>query len=157
MIIRAEALHVWLPQTLIELAERQAQSGFIRTHEDLQQFLELQHQKELWCAPTVRVYQGNGEFADTTYIQRPYYDRLNWQFQEFLDILATAAGSPPCYPDFPTSSFSRASVNVIDEELLEGEPREVMAELLGYRPPAADQPGARRLRGGSRSCGFIST
>jgi hypothetical protein len=143
MVARSEVLNLWLPQTLIELAKRQAQSGFIRTHEDLQQSLELQREQELWYAVTVRAYRGNGEFADTTYIRWPYYDPHNYHFQEFQDILASATGNPPCYPDFPTSGYSKASVHVIDEELLEREPREVMAELLGYRAPAADQHSAR--------------
>ena len=143
MVARSEALHLWVPQTLIELAERQARSGFIRSKEDSQKSLERRHQVELWYAITIRAYQKSGEFADTTYIRRPYYERLDWQFQEFLDILATAAGSPPYYPDFPTSSFSNIAVYVIDEELLKREPREVMAELLCYRTTAADKQRAR--------------
>jgi hypothetical protein len=134
IIVRFEVLRLWLPQPLTELAKSQTWSRFARTHEEMRQFLERRHQREQWYALTVRAYQANGEFADTTYVRRPYYDSI--YCQELLDILATAAGNPPYYP---TSHFSRASVYVIEEEYLDREPREVMAELLGYPAQTADQ------------------
>jgi hypothetical protein len=134
---RSEVLRLWLPQTLTTLAQRQARSPFVRTHQELQHILERQHQKDLWYGLTIRVYQANGEFADTTYLRWPYHDRV--YFQEFLDMLATAAGNPPFYPNYPTSDFSKASVHVMHGKSLEREPREVMAELEGYPTTGAAQ------------------
>jgi hypothetical protein len=71
-------------------------------------------------------YEANGEFSDVTCIRRPYDDSL--YFPEVLAILATVAGNPPHEPN---SDFSRASVHIVADEFLNGEPREVMAELLG--------------------------
>ncbi len=141
MVARTEVLHLWLPKTLIELAKSQAQSRCFGTHEELQRFLELRHEQDVWCAMTIRIYQINGTFGDVTYIRRPYYDRH--YFQEFLAILATAAGSPPYYPDYPTSSFLIASVHVITEEFLGRQPREAMADLLTYPALTADDERMR--------------
>jgi hypothetical protein len=126
VIVRSEVLCIWLPQTLTELAKRQAQSRFVRTHEELQRFLDLKHQQTLWYALSMRAYDANGEFSDVTCIRRPYDDSL--YFPEVVAILATVAGTPPHEPN---SDFSRASVHIIADEFLNGEPREVMAELLG--------------------------
>ena len=130
VIVRSEVLCLWLPQTLTELAERQAQSPFVRTHEELQRFLELKHQQTLWYALRMRAYDANGEFSDVTCIRQPYDKSL--YFPELLAILATVTGNPPHEPN---SDFSRASVHIIADEFLNGEPREVMAELLGYPGP----------------------
>ena len=40
IIVRSEVLCLWEPRTLTELANRQSQSPVIRTHEELQRFLE---------------------------------------------------------------------------------------------------------------------
>jgi hypothetical protein len=133
IIVRSELLRLWLPRTLAELAKRQAQSPFVRTRDDLQQFLDLQHQQDLWYALTIRAYEVNGIFSDVTYIRKAG-DSL--YFRELLDILATAAGNPPYSP---TSDLSRASVHVIADQFMKGEPREVMAELLAYPAPTADR------------------
>jgi hypothetical protein len=77
----------------------------------------------------LRGHQVNGEFADITVFRRPYADVLT--FAQFLDILATAAGNPPSDPD---ADFTNASIHIVPEDLLMGDPREVISELL--RQPA---------------------
>jgi hypothetical protein len=133
MVIRTELLCLWFPRTLTELAILQAQSPLVRTYDDLQQFLDLRHQHDLWYALTIRGHQANGAFSDVTYIR---WANDSLYFRELLDFLSTAAGNPPYYP---TSDLSSTSVHVIADEFLKREPREVMAELLGYRAPAADR------------------
>ena len=127
IIVRSELLRLWLPQTLTELAKRQSQFRVVRTHEELQRFLELQDRKDLWYALTMRGHQVNGDFVDITFIRWPYDDPLH--FPELLEILATAAGNPPRDPD---ADFSTASVHIIANDSLNREPREVIAELLGH-------------------------
>jgi len=134
IIVRSELLRLWLPQTLTELAKRQSQSRVVRTHGELQRFLELQDQEDLWYAQTTRGHQVNGDFTDITVIRRPYDDPLH--FPELLDILATAAGNPPSYPN---ADFSKASVHIIARDLLKCESREVMAELLRHPSPTVDE------------------
>ena len=133
IIVRSEPIHLWLPQTLTELAQHQSQSRVVRTHEELQRFLELEGREDLWYALTARGHQVNGGFVDITVIRRPYDDASH--FPELLAILATVAGNPPHHPD---ADFSRASVHIMAQELLKGEPREVMAELLSHPSPAVD-------------------
>jgi hypothetical protein len=129
--VRSEPIHLWLPRTLTELAQRQSQSRVVRTHEELRRFLELEGREDLWYALTARGHQVNGQFVDITVIRRPYDDAPH--FPELLAILATVAGDPPRHPD---ADFSRASVHIIAEELLNSEPREVMAELLRHPSPS---------------------
>jgi hypothetical protein len=135
MIVRYEVLHLWLPESLTELAKRQYQSPGVRVHEELQRFLELQDQEDLWYALTTRGHQVNGDFADLTFIRRPYYDPHH--FPELLDVLATAAGNPPRYPN---EDFSTASVHIMPGESLKRGPQEVIAELLRVPKKTRRQP-----------------
>ncbi len=144
IIVRSDTIHVWLPRRLTELAPGQFQSRSIRTREELRRLLELEGREDLWYALTARGHQIDGHFADITMIRRPYDDPSH--FPELMEILATIAGAPSRHAE---ADFSRASVHIIAEDLLEREPREVMAGLLGLPDPAADR-GARhdpRARG----------
>ena len=97
IIVRSEPIHLWLPRTLTELAQRQSQSRVVRTHEELRRFLEREGREDLWYAMTERGHQVNGGFVDITVIRRPYDDAAH--FAELLAVLATAAGNPPRHPD----------------------------------------------------------
>jgi hypothetical protein len=92
IIVRSEALRLWLPRAMIELAKRQSQSSPIRTHHELQQSLEGLDQRDAWYALTTRAYLANGQIIDLTTIRWPYQDSR--YFPEVLDILAVAAGDP---------------------------------------------------------------
>jgi hypothetical protein len=138
IIVRSEPIHLWLPQALAELAQRQSQSPVVRTHEELRRFLETEDRQDLWYARTTRGHQVNGEVVDITVIRRPYDDPIH--FSELLDVVATAAGKPPRDPE---ADYSEASVHILAQELLKREPREVMAELLGHPVPTLDR---ERLR-----------
>jgi hypothetical protein len=126
IIIRSEAVCLWLPLALSDLAKRRSQSREIRTHEDLRRFLKLQRQEHLWYALTTRGHQVNGDFIDLTIVRRPFEDPVH--FPELLDILATVAGSRPCDQ---AGDMSNAKVYVIPDEMVKREPRQAMAELLG--------------------------
>ncbi len=125
IIVHSELLRVWLPQELTDLSKRQSQSLVVRTHEELQRLLERQDRIHLWYALTFRAHQLNGKVVDLTFIRWPYGDPRH--FQEFLDILATAAGNPPRESD---ADYSNASISVIAQEASKREPHAVMAELL---------------------------
>lgn len=133
IIDRSGVLRLWLPQTLIELARRQSQFPVVQTHQELQRFLELEGGKKLWFAMTVRGHQVNGKTVDITFIRWPHEDpRL---FPELLHVLATTAGNPPRHSNL---DFSKASVHIIAEELFNGNPREVMAELIADQSTTLD-------------------
>ena len=132
IIVRSEVLRLWMPEAT-EMAICQLQRPALQTHKELKRFLELHDQKGLWYALTARAYQANGHCVDLTFVRQPYKDSAH--FPEFLAILAAADSRPPCNR---TVEFSRVSVHVIAGDLSKREPREVMAELLGYLPPAAE-------------------
>jgi hypothetical protein len=134
IITRSEVLHLWLPRTMAEWAKRQHQSRSVLTVQELQCYLELQHRRDLWYAVSLRAYRANGEFDDMTFVRRPH-DR-NGNFAELPDIQATAAGNPPCYPNW---DLSKASVHIISDEFLEREPCKVMEELITRPAPTAEQ------------------
>jgi len=138
--VRADVLHLWLPETLIDLAGHQPESSVPQTHHELQTFLERRGQEKLWYALTTRGYQVNGGIADITVIRHPHGARQH--FQEFLDILATAAGNPPRYP---TLHYSGAEVHILPGEVLERDPSEVVEELL-----SREFPSFERSQGSSR-------
>jgi hypothetical protein len=125
VIVRSEVLDLWLPDTLTTLAQRRSQSGIIRSHEELQQFLELEDRKDVWYALTVRGHQVDGGFSDVTVIRWPYDDRCH--FPRLQAILATVAGNPARYG---AADFSSTSIDVLTEEQLMDSPSRVMAELL---------------------------
>jgi len=140
--VRAEVLHLWLPETLIDLAGHQAEYSVPQTHHELQTSLERRGQEKLWYALTTRGYQVNGGITDITFIRHPYRDPEH--FQEFLDVLATVAGNPPRYP---TLHYSGAEVHIPPGELSEREPSEVVAELLSRPfPPFERSQGSGRGR-----------
>ncbi len=125
ILVHSELLRLWLPQELTELSKRQSQSLVVRTHEELQRFLELQDRRRLWYALTFRAHQLNGKVVNLTFIRWPYDDPHH--FPEFLNILATAAGNPPRDPD---ADYSNASISIIAQEATKREPHAVMAELV---------------------------
>jgi hypothetical protein len=129
IVIRSDVIRIYLPWTLIEVANHQRQQPPLQTHEDLRRSLEVQDHRDLWYALTFRGFQGNGEFADTTFIRRPY-DETD-RFAEFLEIMAAATASPP---DLWRNLVS-ATVYLIPDGLPERDPRELITELIGQPPP----------------------
>jgi hypothetical protein len=129
MVVRAEPLRLWLPQTLAELVKRQSQTRSVLSFVDLQRFLELQHEQRLWYALTTRAYLANGEVHDLTYIRCPYDN--NPMFQESPGI--------PTNPAYPFRDLSKAAVHIIPEEFLERDPHKVMLQLLGKPAPNSDR------------------
>ncbi len=129
IVVRSEVIHLYLPRTLIELANHQTQQPPLRTHEDLRRSLEVQHHRDLWYALTLRGFQATAEFADTTFIRRPYAEAD--RFEELLEIMAAATGSPPDL----WRNLSSATVLLIPDELPERDPRAIITELIAQPPP----------------------
>jgi hypothetical protein len=123
--VRNEVLHLWLPETLSELAKHQPFTAVAQQHQQLRTSLERRARESAWYALTTRAHQANGGMADITYIRHPYSDSQT--FQELLDVLATAAGNPPLHS---TLNLSGARVHILSSELSEREPSEVVRELL---------------------------
>jgi hypothetical protein len=140
IFLRSEVLDIWLPQTFVELASHQARTGELRTHDELQRFLEVRGQGGLWYAVTIRGYQAEGRHEDLTEIRWPQQGARD--FPEFLAILSALAEDQPTDP---ANQYSTASFHVLPQALIEREPREVMAELLCH-PNAGSYRNARATR-----------
>jgi hypothetical protein len=138
VVVRYEFVHLWLPETLIELAGEPSRARVVRDHQDLKRLLELRNQQDLWYGLTARGHQVNGGFVDLTVIRRPYHDPQ--YFSEFLAVLAAAGGDPP---RDPVSDFSTASIRLIPAELAKREPCGAITELLSQPPTPAAQGRTR--------------
>jgi hypothetical protein len=108
VIVRSEVIHMWLPEILADPARQEFPALVARTHQELKKVLEREGQERLWYAITVRGHQANLGAADISFIRRPYCEPEN--FQELMDVLATVAGNPPCYP---SADYSAAIVHII--------------------------------------------
>jgi hypothetical protein len=111
---------------LDDLAKRGSFPAAIRTHEELQRFLEHQDQEDVGYVLSTRGHQANGEVVDLAFIHQPYRDPA--AFHELLDVLETASGNPPSYPAL---DFSTATVHLVDADLLTRRPVQEVAQLLG--------------------------
>jgi hypothetical protein len=135
IVVRSDVLGLWLPYSMFELVNGATPVAEISTHQGLQHVLVQQNQKNLWYALTIRGHQVNGEFIDLTIIRKPYDDPNGTP--EMVQILNTVAGNPP---RTPAMDFSTASVHIIPDDLLNREPREVVAALLGHPSESIAEP-----------------
>jgi hypothetical protein len=108
LIVRSEVVHLWLPETLADLARTETRAIEARTHQELKKALERRGLEKLWYAITVRGHQVNHERSDISFIRYPY--RQPESLQELLDILAIVVGSPPREP---SADYSAAKVSII--------------------------------------------
>jgi hypothetical protein len=139
VMIRTECTHLWLPETLIELARNPSETLGEQTHEGLRIALDRREQQGLWYAFTLRSHQADGRTAESNYVRRPYREPEN--FRELPEILARAAGNPS---PSPASRFSAAEIHILSREQSGREPREVVAEL--FSPPARPSKVSRESR-----------
>ena len=123
---RFAAVRIWLPQALVEAAQRRATEPPLQTHDELKRVLDGEQLRDVWYALTVREHHDNGRFNDLTVIRRPYDDpRL---LPELPAVLAVLVGNPP---DDPALDFSLASICVVHDDLGLRTPHEVLGEALG--------------------------
>ena len=108
LIVRSEAIHLWLPETLVDLARHEFPALVARSHQELKKALERRGQENLWYAITVRGHQANHGAADISFIRHPYREPEN--LQELMDVLATVAGGPPHHP---AADYSPAIVHIM--------------------------------------------
>jgi hypothetical protein len=125
-VISESAVRLWLPGRLVELATRRTTQPPIRTHEELRRVLEVEQQRDVWYALTMRECRDDGATSDLTTIRWPYDDPRN--FVEYPEVLAVAAGNRS---SDSTVDFSLVSVCVVPDHSCDRTPREVIAEVLG--------------------------
>ena len=121
IIVRHQVLELWMPGPLLQLSGQRSESASPQNHSELRRLLGVQGFENLWYAFTVRGHQVNGDFADITFIRHPY--REPEVFQEFLNLLATAAGNSPCNPGM---DYTKAVVHIMSWQISQREPLEVI-------------------------------
>jgi hypothetical protein len=135
--VRAQVLHVWLPQSMIDIARSNSASPIAQSHQELPTALERRVEENRWYALTTRGYQANGDVADIILIRRP--DREPQHFQELEDILASLASATGDPPRDPSSRYFGAKLHILPRELIEREPRAVIEELLKAQSATSDR------------------
>jgi hypothetical protein len=133
--VHTEVIQAWLPEPLIVLGARGSNALVLHSHQELREMLERQGYQDAWYALRVRHRQINGESAEITFIRHPYREPEN--FQEFLDVVATAAGNPA---SDPATDYSRATVHIVPASMSERELREAIQES----PRTLDADSVRR-------------
>jgi hypothetical protein len=135
IVIRIEVIRLYLPRTLIELAQSQRLQPSLHSHADLRRKLDFEHHRDLWFALTERGHTLKGGIVDIRRFRTPYKDIDH--FPEFLEILAAAAGNP-------SADLSSAEVRLIPDGLSERDPRKVISALLDQHECAAVAERHRR-------------
>ena len=123
-IVGSEMIHIWLPETLRELAGSRSPLEVGRNHEELRRFLERGQQEHVKYAVTLRMHLINGDHADITFVRQPYADPR--YTREFLDILAIAGGRRSCGT---AADCCETPVHTVPNGLLSREPSDMLAGL----------------------------
>jgi hypothetical protein len=116
LIVRSEVIHLWLPESLVDLAQSEPPALVARTHQELIKAVERRGQQNLWYAITVRAYLANDRSEDMSFIRHPY--RHLDHLQELTDIVATVVGIPPRYP---SADYSTAVVHIVPARMSQRE------------------------------------
>ncbi|WP_406695404.1 hypothetical protein V5E97_30715 [Singulisphaera sp. Ch08] len=124
IIVRSEVIHLWLPESLRELASPQSQVPITTNHNDLRRYLEHQNRQDPRYAVTIRGHQADGDHADVHFIRHPSENPDH--FLELLNILADVRGTPG---HESATNFPGASTHFISDELLNRGPSEILAEI----------------------------
>jgi hypothetical protein len=125
IIVRSEIVSVWLHPALLDLARHPSEYAAWRSHEDFRRYAEQHGLENAWHVITAKEFKVNGETEVLSTIRRPY-DMIPAHYQDLLDVMATAAGTPPSYP---STDFSTSVVRVIPGCFLDADPRAAFDDL----------------------------
>jgi hypothetical protein len=128
VIIRSEVIHLWLPETVVDLARHGSPALAARSHQELKEVLERRGQQNLWYAITIRGHQANDGASDISFIRYPY--REPERDREFTDVLATVAGSPTRQR---SADYSKSTVHITPAGMSQREWLESMRTSLLLR------------------------
>lgn len=121
-ITHSEVIHLWLPESVWELASPQA--PILRDPHDLRRYLQRLSRQDLRYAVTIRGHQGNGDYFDIHFIRTPCDYLVH--FQELLNVLADVSVIPG---HETAANFPGASTHVVSEEILRRKPSAILKEL----------------------------
>jgi hypothetical protein len=122
---RVEVRTIYVDPALVLLSKLPPGSVAIESHDGLCEHLRARGSETVWYAITTQGF-GPGGATNMSSFCRPCESPE--RFEQFLDVLDTAAGKPPQYPGM---DYSTARVVVIPHHLARQEPREAIAGVLG--------------------------
>ena len=122
---RVEVRTIYVDPALVLLSKLPPGSVAIESHDGLREYLRARGSETGWYAITTQGFGPDGATNMSSFC-RPCESPE--RFEQFLDVLDTAAGKPPRYPGI---NYSTAHVVVIPHQLARQEPREAIAGLLG--------------------------
>jgi hypothetical protein len=125
LIVRQHARSIWLYPVFLELAHRPSEVADCQSREAYRRYADTRRIQNAWYLITTDGVQINGETVILPIIRHPY-EMSEPNFAEFLGVLAVADGKRPAEPFM---YLTTAKVNVIPPDLLDKEPRAVVAEL----------------------------
>jgi hypothetical protein len=123
-VVSVAVTRLWVPRTMMELANHKTEWAVIRSRQDLQAFLSARRMTDLWFAFSTRSRQASGREIEITYIHRPYSDLLDARF--FKAGLSMVAGERPSRS---LEDWSNARIDAIPEDLAGHDPRETLAAI----------------------------
>ena len=122
---RVEVRAIYVDPALVLLSKLPPGSVAIESHDGLCGYLKTRGSETGWYAITTQAFGPGGDTNMSSFC-RPCESPE--RFEQFLDVLDTAAGKPPKYPGM---DYSTARVVVIPDQLARQEPREAIAGLPG--------------------------
>jgi hypothetical protein len=128
IVMRAEVTAIWIPQALLDLAQREAGPPVIRSPEELRVCLERHGLSGAWFALTYRGYQVHGESTEITQVRR--MSEMPDHFAEFQHLLAEAGGNQA---RSEARDSSRTTIHIIPDSLLNADPLKAITELMTPR------------------------
>jgi hypothetical protein len=121
-IVRWETSTIYAPRALIEFATEHPDIG---THDELIRMMR-EAKLNVWFAAALRYHRADGAYADMPVAYR--YGESPENFRNERAVLLTLAGRPPGHAFW---DCALANVEVIEDAMMELEPREGLRRLLG--------------------------
>jgi hypothetical protein len=131
---------LWIPQVLLDLAQRETGTSTLESPAALQSELSRRGLNDAWYALTYRGYNSSGEFGEVTQIRR--LSDAAARLDELQAVLPTAAGNPA---RSSALDFSNARVEIIPDALQAVDPREAITSLISNPPVPDASSSAQRL------------
>jgi hypothetical protein len=138
-VVFHQVLHIWLSESLVDLAKQDSACSKARSHEELRAILERHGYQGLFYAFKVRVYGANGGFGEVASVRYPYDEP--WNFPEFPGFCTLAAGT---LPRSDTVDYSSAALHILPASTSR---RELLDAIRATQAPSlAPDRGASGLK-----------
>src|SRR5262249_14925207 len=119
-----EATAIWLPEEWITLAASSSSRELVQSPQVLRTHLTNRGQEDYWYVLSLKGHQANGKTITRRFLCVP--GRQPEHFEQFRDVLATAAGRPGSRGII---DYTNAQVMPIPDELKDLDPQQAYDKL----------------------------